>query len=71
MFTQTQSVLIDHVARNLWSRLGARALPLADAAVARMYRAADDDGLDLWLAIHERLVDAAGPWAGIDAITVH
>lgn len=71
MFTPFQNDLIGHVAGNLWNRLGTRALTLADAAVERMHRASDDDGLDLWLAIHARLIDAAGYDVFEDAATIH
>lgn len=71
MFTPFQSSLIQHVAHNLWRKLGSRALVLTDAAVARMCRAQDEEGLDLWLAIHAGLVDIAGGDSLPDERTVH
>jgi hypothetical protein len=51
--------LLRHVADNLFDRLGEDAIALSCRAIARLRQAADPEGAQVWLAIHEQLVARA------------
>ncbi|MEX6724409.1 hypothetical protein [Parapedomonas caeni] len=51
--------LVRQVARDLMTRLGEAALPIAYRAVDRMRNSHDTEGMSLWLAIHAQLAEAS------------
>ncbi len=54
--TFAQHPLVRSVARNLRQNLGPKAVPMAHQAIERMRTLSDEVGLNLWLAIHARMV---------------
>ena len=47
------------VADNLIRKFGAKALPYADYALQKMKAIGDEEGLDMWLGVHECLTAKA------------
>lgn len=68
--TYEKHPLVRQVARDLLTRLGGAALPIAHRAVGRMQAADDPEGTSLWLAIHAQLA-AARLHMGEDSDTRH
>lgn len=68
--TYQKHPLVRQVARDLLTRLGGAALPVASRAVGRMQAADDSEGVSLWLAIHAHLA-AASVHMGAESDTRH
>lgn len=50
-----KDMFLQVAAENLARNLGARALPYAHAALAKMRSRGDEEGLDLWIELERRL----------------
>ena len=59
------------VAENLLKNLGPKALVYADEALSKMKAIGDEEGFDLWLAIHEHLASKASDCFRPDTAAIH
>ncbi|WP_262692094.1 hypothetical protein [Kordiimonas aestuarii] len=59
------------VADNLLQNLGPKALVYADEALSKMKAIGDEEGFDLWLAIHEQLAAKAADCFKSEGSVVH
>lgn len=59
------------VADNLLKNLGPKALTYADEALSKMKAIGDEEGFDLWLAIHEQLTTKAAGCFINEAAVIH
>ena len=59
------------VAENLLKNLGPKALIYADEALSKMKAIGDDEGLDLWLSIHEHLTTIAADTIRPNGAMIH
>ena len=53
------NVYFGYVAENLLKNLGDKALTYADHALKKMRTIGDEEGFDLWLSIHQHLLEKA------------
>jgi hypothetical protein len=51
------NVYFGYVAENLLKNLGDKALTYADHALKKMRSIGDEEGFDLWLSIHQHLLE--------------
>ncbi len=65
------SIYYSYVADNMLKNLGEKALIYADEALVKMRSLGDDEGLDIWMNIHEHLTIKACSKLRPAHITVH